>query len=94
MIVVTEDAKKILKDILLTKVDNYFACLRLTSPEEGELGLGIDVEQPGDEAVEYEGAKLLVVKKELAVKLGNITLDATETPDGPELIFEGVFQAA
>ena len=90
MIVVTEKAKKVLKTLLQDKVDNYYACLRLTSPEEGELGLAIDVEQPGDEALEYEGTKLLVVKSDLAVKLGNVTLDA----DGPELIFEGAFQAA
>ncbi len=89
MITVTEDAKKVLKNILLTKVDNYFACLRLTSPGDGDLGIGIDVEQPGDEAVEYEGAKLLLVERELAAKLGDVTLDADDTPDGPELVFAG-----
>ncbi len=87
MITVTEKAKKVLKNLLLTKVDNYFACLRLTSPEKGELGIGIDVEQPGDEAVEYEGAKLLLVGQELAAKLDDVTLDADDTPDGPELVF-------
>ena len=86
MITVTEDAKKFLKSILLAKVDNYFAYLRLTSPEKGKLGLGIDIEQPGDEAVEYEGDKLLLVERNLADSLDGLMLDIDETPEGPEVV--------
>ena len=43
MIAVTEDAKIIMKNILLSKVDNYFACLRLISPQKGQLGLGMSI---------------------------------------------------
>ena len=90
MITVTENAKKALKKILLTKVDNYYAYLRLTARETGGLGIGIDIEQPGDETVEYEGTKLLLVERRLAAKLGGVTLDTDDTPDGPELVFAGV----
>ncbi|MDP2730065.1 MAG: hypothetical protein Q8O55_06260 [Dehalococcoidales bacterium] len=86
MIAVTENAKKVLKSILLSKVDNRYAFLRLLSSGEGELGLGIDIEQPGDNAVEYEGSKLLLVDCELADSLKGVTLDIDHTPEGPELV--------
>ena len=89
MIAVTERAKKLLKSILLTKVDNHFAFLRLTSPGKGQLGLGIDIEQPGDEAVEYEGDKLLLIERNLADSLHGIVLDIDDTPEGPELVIAG-----
>ena len=89
MITVTEEAKVLLKNILLTKVDNYFACLRLTSPEKGQLGLGVDIERPGDEAVEYEGGKLLLVERELSARLSKVILDTEKTPEGPELVIIG-----
>ena len=94
MLLVTDYAKEVLKGILKNNVDNYYACLRLTSPTDGELGLGIDVELPNDELVEYEGAKLLVVEKELARRLDNVKLDAADTPEGPELVIEWAAQAA
>ena len=89
MIAVTEGAKELLKSILLAKVDNHFAYLRLTSPRKGQLGLGIDIEQPGDEAVEYESAKLLLVERGLADSLEGVTLDIDDTPEGPELVITG-----
>ena len=89
MIVVTEGAKRLLKGILLAKVDNHFACLRLTSPRRGQLGLGIDIEQPGDEVVKYRGDKLLLVERRLADDLEGVTLDIDYTPEGPELVIAG-----
>ena len=89
MIAVTDDAKKLLKDILSAKVENHYAFLRLTSPGKGQLGLGIDIEQPGDEAVEYEGAKLLLVEHGMAASLKGVTIDVDDTPEGPELVIAG-----
>ncbi len=89
MIAVTENAKRLLKNILRARVDNHFAYLRLISPERGQLGLGIDIEQPGDEAVEYEGDKLLLVERTLAERLDGVMLDIDETPEGPELVIAG-----
>ncbi len=86
MITVTEEAKKVLKDILLSKVDNYFAYLRLTSPQEGQLGLGIDIELPGDKVVKYEGKNLLLVEHSLAESLEGMMLDIDDTPEGPTLV--------
>ncbi|MBI3931417.1 MAG: hypothetical protein HY325_05285 [Chloroflexi bacterium] len=86
MITVTEGAKKVLRDILLAKVDNYYAFLRLTSPQEGQVGLGIDIELPGDKVVEYEGTKLLLVEHNLAESLEGMMLATDNTPEGPQLV--------
>ena len=48
MVNVTERAKQELKTLLSKKVDWPQACLRLMDRGEGILGLGIDIEQPGD----------------------------------------------
>ena len=90
MITVTERAKKVLKSILLAKVDHPLALLRLTSSGPERLGLGIDIEEPGDEAVEYEGSKVLLVDQRLATRLKGVTLDVEDTPEGPELVISGV----
>ncbi len=89
MITVTDSAKAALKEILLNKVDNSYALLRLTSPGKGQLGLGIDVELPEDNALEYENAKLLLVDSKLADTLQGVTLDIDQTPQGLELVIIG-----
>ena len=86
MIVVTERAKQELKRILSTKVDNWYAALRLKAVGEGQLGLGIDVEMPGDHVVEYEGSKLLLVEPGLDSSLKEVTLDIEDTNSGSILV--------
>lgn len=85
MVIVTERAKQELKKLLFSKVDNEYASLRLTASDEGKVGLGIDVEMPGDRVVEYDGSKVLLVEKRLDSSLG-ITLDAEDTGSGSELL--------
>jgi Fe-S cluster assembly iron-binding protein IscA len=86
MIHVTERARQELKRILSEKVDWPGARLRLMAREQGKLGVGIDIETPGDWAVEYEGTKVLIVEAELATSLIGVTLDVDDTPDGAELV--------
>jgi Fe-S cluster assembly iron-binding protein IscA len=86
MIDVTERAKKELKEILTKNVDHPEACLRLRTNEQGQLGLGIDIAMPGDEVVEYEGTKLLIVEKELAGSLENVAIDVEESDEGSQLV--------
>jgi len=88
MIGVTDRAKQELLKILFDKVDMPQARLRLTSGDEGQLGLGIDIEMPGDEILEYEGSKLLVVERDLAASLNGIVLDVDDTPVGPQLVID------
>ncbi|MFC1977875.1 hypothetical protein ACFLWS_06410 [Chloroflexota bacterium] len=86
MINVTERARQELKRILSEKVDWPGARLRLMARDEGKLGVGIDIEAPGDWAVEYQGMKVLIVEAGLATSLKGITLDVDDTPDGVELV--------
>jgi len=85
MIDVTERAKQELKKILSSKVDNPLAGLRL-STSGGQFAFSIDVEMPGDQVVEYEGSKVLLVEGELATRLEGHTLDIEDTADGPGLV--------
>jgi Fe-S cluster assembly iron-binding protein IscA len=86
MIGITERAKQQLKKTLSDNVDMPQAGLRLVYRSEGQLGLGIDVENPGDEVVEFEGSKVLMVEKNLADSLTGVTLDVEDTEEGAKLV--------
>ena len=86
MIEVTDKARQELKRILVETTDMPQGRLRLLYRGKGELGLGIDIEMPTDESIEHEGSTVLVVEHELALSLQGITLDANDTPIGPELV--------
>ncbi len=85
MIAVTERAKEQLESMLISKVDNSQAALRLINTDEGEYGLHIDVETPDDKVVNYRGRKVLVIDKELADNLEGTILDTEITSEGIEL---------
>ncbi len=82
MINVTKSAKQALKRLLHAHIDVPQGRLRLMDRGQGKLGLGIDIEMPGDRLVKYEGTTVLVVESELAQNLKGVTLDA----EGAELI--------
>jgi len=82
MINVTKSAKEALRKLLNTQIDMPQGRLRLMDRGQGKLGLGIDIEMPGDKLVKYEGATVLVVGRELAQNLKGVTLDA----EGAELV--------
>ena len=86
MINVSERARQELKRILTSSVDNWYARLRLISRGQGRLGLGIDIEMPGDEVVEHEGSGLLVVEHELAASLEGVMLDVENNGEGTQLV--------
>ncbi|MFC1920806.1 hypothetical protein ACFLYQ_03665 [Chloroflexota bacterium] len=88
MINVTERAKQELTRILFDKVDMPQARLRLTSGEQGQLGIGIDIELPGDRIVEYRGTRVLVVERRLDSSLNGIVLDVDDTPQGLQLVID------
>ncbi|MFC2020858.1 HesB/IscA family protein [Chloroflexota bacterium] len=88
MVRVTERAKQELKRLLAQKVDWPEARLRLMDRGEGILGLGIDIESPGDEIVEYQGVKVLNVDRILANSIEGITIDVDDTPEGAELVID------
>jgi Fe-S cluster assembly iron-binding protein IscA len=86
MLNVTEQAKDELKKLLDAKVDWPGARLRLMDRGGGRLGLGIDIETPGDIILEHEGARLLLVEAGLASRLDGVTLDVDRGTSGAELV--------
>ena len=88
MISVTERAKRELRKLLSENVDIPEARLRLLDRGGGILGIGVDIEMPGDYIVECEDKKVLVIEPELAANLNKITLDVDDTPEGAELVID------
>ena len=89
MITITERAKQELRRLLSQKVDWPEARLRLMDRGQGRLGLGVDIEAPGDQIIEYEGTQVLLIEPDLAINYTGITLDVDDTPDGAELVISG-----
>ncbi|MFC1988406.1 hypothetical protein ACFLVJ_01055 [Chloroflexota bacterium] len=90
MVNVTERAKQELKRLLTEKVDFSYACLRLMDRGEGNVGLGIDIESPGDEIVMYQGVKVLNVDPILSNIISGITIDVDDTPEGAEFVIDKI----
>ena len=86
MLTVTESAKQYLKETLLAHSDDPEASLRISLKPPGQLGVGLDSEEEGDQVVEYEGAKVLLVASDLAPVVDGKTLDVEDTAEGPNLI--------
>jgi Fe-S cluster assembly iron-binding protein IscA len=92
MIDITERAKKELKALLTDNVDHPAACLRLRTNEEGKLGIGIDIETPGDKVIEYEGCALLLVETELADSLEGVAIDVIDNNGSSELVITNIVE--
>ena len=88
MINVTTRAKQTLKRLLATNVDLPQGRLRLMDRGQGKLGLGVDIEMPGDELVEYDGVTVLVVERGLATNLKGVILDVKDGGNGSELVID------
>ena len=86
MLTVTEGANQLLKGILTTHSDDPEMGVRLASDPQGQLGLVLGKEEPGDQVVEHQGVKALLVASELAPSLEEVTLDVQDTDDGPKLV--------
>lgn len=86
MLTATESAKEQLKETLLANTDDPEIGLRLTLEPGGQLGLVLGREQEGDQVVEHEGAKVLLVASELAPAVDGVTLGVQDTADGPKLV--------
>ena len=86
MLTVTEDAKQILKEKLLANTDDPEMCLRLKGEPGGQIGLVLDKETLGDDVVEHEETKVLLIGGELADVVDQLTLTTEDTPEGPKLV--------
>lgn len=88
MIAISDGAKKELKKLIAENATEAEMSLRLAASEDGHLGLVMDMEMPGDQVVEYEGKKVLLVEGDLASHLFGISLDVEDTPEGPALLLK------
>ena len=88
MINITARAKQSLHKLLTSKVDLPEGRLRLVDRGQGKLGLGVDIEMPGDELVEYDGSTILVVEQVLAANLEGVTLDVEDSAEGSNLVLD------
>ena len=89
MIAVTDEAKQELKKILAENAQDPGQVLRLAANEEGQLGLVMDNFEEGDEVIEWEGARVLVVDGHLSSHLEGISLEVEDGPEGRELALKG-----
>lgn len=88
MINITERAKKALKKLLAASVDLPEGRLRLMDRGQGKLGLGVDIEMPGDELVKYDGSTVLIIERGLVANLKGITLDVEDGVEGSKLVID------
>jgi len=86
MLTVTENAKELLRGILRREAYAPESGLRLVTEPSGQLNLVLSEERGGDEVVEHEGVKVLLVASELAPMVDGITLDVQDSGEGPKLV--------
>jgi len=86
VITVTERAKEELKAILIANEAELDEGLRLLPSSEGRFVLAVGDELSGDQVVEYEGSKVLLVGLEYLKILDGKTVDCRDTEDGTVLL--------
>ena len=85
MITVTDKARETLKELLLSNSNDPEMSLRLAANQPGQFGLALDKEAEGDQVVDQEGTKVLLIGHELANIADGTIVDVQDTPDGPKL---------
>ena len=85
MLQVSESALEELKKALDAAGSEPDEGLRLMVTGPDQLGLGVDVERPGDKVYEHDGAKVLLVDENIAELVDDLSLDVNETEQGPQL---------
>lgn len=84
--IVTDEAKHELREALLTNTDDPEICLRLAMKSPSEFGLALGREEEGDQVIEYEGSKVLLIGREAADFVDSLTLDVQDAPEGKKLV--------
>jgi Fe-S cluster assembly iron-binding protein IscA len=88
MLTVTESAREVLKGILNANSDNPEMGLRLVVNQDNQIKMALGTEEPGDQIIEHEGTKVLMVPSPLITVFDGITIDAEESDDGPKLVVQ------
>ena len=88
MITVTERVKAVLKSMLITLEAEADEGLRLLPTSDNGFVLVVDNLLSGDQVVEYEGCKVLLVGIEYFSIFGQAILDCRETENGDVLFLQ------
>lgn len=86
MLTVTDSAKQELKKKLQDSTNDPEVSLRLELKPPDQFGLALGKEAEGDQVIEYEETKVLLVASELAPVVDGIILDLQDTSGGPQLV--------
>jgi Fe-S cluster assembly iron-binding protein IscA len=86
MLTVTNSAKQELKRRLQDSTNDPEASLRLELEPPNQFGLVPGKEAEGDQVIEYEETKVLLVASELAPVVDGTILDVQDTSGGPQLV--------
>ena len=82
MVIVTENAKRLLKAILMARQPGPDEGLRLLPAPTGNFVVILGTELSGDLVIEYEGYKVLLIGIEYLRILDDKTVDCRDTEDG------------
>ena len=85
MVAVTEQAAKELRAKLLAETSDPEIGLRILPVPDSRFMLILDTELSGDQVVEYQGAKILLVGIEYFRALEGAIIDCQNTPEGTAL---------
>ena len=88
MLTVTEGAKQLLKETLREHSEDPETGIRLSVKEGGQFGIELDNESEGDQVVEYDGDKVLLVSPGMATVLEGVKLDIQDTDEGQKLVVQ------
>lgn len=86
MIAVTENAKVVLKEILSFHSEDPNMGLRVLVDPENQMKMELAEVEPGDQIVEHEGSKVLLLASELAQAFEGFTLNAEDCDEGVKLV--------
>ena len=89
MITVTAEAADVLAIRAEVETTDPEETFRLVPAGSEQLGLTLDRVKEGDQVVEHEGVKVLLVGAELADAVDGLVIDCEDTPEGRRLIVSG-----
>ncbi len=89
MLIVTAQAAEELKTMAEAEVTDPEEAFRLVRAGPEQLGLTADRLREGDQVVEHEGVKVLLVGAELTDTVDGLVLDCKDTPQGRRLAISG-----
>jgi len=88
MLTVTDQAKELIAKALQLNEAGEGEALRIYLAEDGEFEMGVDEVHENDQVIAGDGRPLVLVDPEVTWELEGATLDATEGPDGLDLMLD------